>query len=122
MSPTNRLAPFTRPLRLVFTLAFALASLLGLASTPQVHAASGDCITNSGTVTCTFTYTSAAQTWTVPAGVTTVTVEAYGGSGGQSIYGAAPGGNGGHLKATLPVNPGDTLDLIVAAAGGGDFA
>jgi hypothetical protein len=94
---------------------------MGLAATPA-RAASGDCVTSGSTVTCTFEYTGTIQTWTVPASVTTVTVDVYGGSGGTSIYGAAPGGNGGHLKATLPVNPGNTLELTVAAAGGGAFA
>ena len=41
---------------------------MGLAATPA-YAASGDCTTSGATVTCTYTYTGAAQTWIVPAGV-----------------------------------------------------
>src|SRR5262245_21730328 len=82
---------------LTLALALLLAPLLGLAATPA-QAASGDCVTASGQTTCTFTYTGAAQTWTVPADVTQATftfVGAPGGVGG-SFNGSfkAPGGKG----------------------------
>jgi hypothetical protein len=61
-------------LALLLTLA-----LLGLA--PQAQAASGDCTTSGTIVTCTFDFTGAAETWIVPAGVTSVTIQALGAQG-----------------------------------------
>ena len=46
--------------------------------------------------TVTFNYTGAAQTWTVPAGVTSITVDAYGAKGRTS--GANVGGLGANIK------------------------
>jgi len=54
MSYTKHRSLLTRPVRLLFALALALAPILGLASTPA-QAASGNCVTDNGTVTCTFT-------------------------------------------------------------------
>ena len=48
-------------------LALLLAPPLGLPpAAPLAWAASGACITGGGQVTCTFSHTGAAQTWTVP--------------------------------------------------------
>ncbi|MEI6882064.1 MAG: glycine-rich protein, partial [Bacteroidota bacterium] len=63
----------------------------------------------------TFNYTGAQQTWTVPAGVTSITVDAQGAQGGTSGYGN--GGNGGRLQATLPVTAGATLYINVGGQG-----
>ena len=65
--------------------------------------------------TQTFNYTGSQQTWTVPAGVTSVTVDARGAQGGTSSYGT--GGNGGRIQATLPVTPGQTLYINVGGQG-----
>ncbi|NBV92672.1 MAG: hypothetical protein EBR91_10980, partial [Flavobacteriia bacterium] len=62
-----------------------------------------------------FTYTGSQQTWTVPAGVTSITVDAQGAQGGTSGYGT--GGLGGRLQATLPVTPGATLFINVGGQG-----
>src|SRR5262245_36644944 len=62
---------------LMLALTLLLAPLLGLAATPAL-AASGDCTTSGITVTCTFDYTGAAQTWMVPAGVTEATFDLFG--------------------------------------------
>ncbi len=54
----------------------------------------------------------------VPAGVTAVTVDAYGSSGGSG--GGTPtvtGGLGGHTTATIAVTPGETLKVVVGGAG-----
>jgi hypothetical protein len=61
----------------------------------------------------TFNYTGAAQTWTVPAGVTEATFDLYGAQGAQ---GAGPGGLGGRATATIPLRPGDSIQVNV---GGG---
>lgn len=65
--------------------------------------------------TVTFNYTGAAQSWTVPAGVTSVEVLAYGAQGGGNAW--AAGGLGGSAAATIPVTPGETLYLYVGGSG-----
>ena len=87
---------------------------------------SGCSATTSQTVsvTCptgnqTFAYTGSQQTFTVPACVTSITVDAYGAQGGISAYsGTSVPGNGGRVQATLAVNPGDVLYLYVGGKGG----
>jgi len=106
------------------TISAAFAALLGAgligiapAQTPQ---------------TVTFNHTGAAQTFTVPEGVTQVTAVAcgaQGGTGGGEDPNANPnlsdadslGGNGaagGKATAVLPVSPGETLNIHVGGAGG----
>lgn len=68
-----------------------------------------------------------AATYTVPAGVTSITVKAWGGGGGGGGGGAGGfgggGGGGGYATSTLSVTPGETLDLYVGAGGiGGTFS
>lgn len=64
----------------------------------------------------TFSYTGSAQTFTVPAGVTSITVDAYGGEGGRSPYALAS--RGGRVQATITVTPGESLTATVGGAGG----
>ena len=71
----------------------------------------------SSLVSLTFSFTGAVQTWVVPAGVTSVTVDARGASGLTTIAGT--GGRGGRVQATLAVTPGQTLNLYVGGAGTG---
>lgn len=62
----------------------------------------------------TFTWTGAAQTWTVPDGVTSVTIEAWGAGGGAGAYTGAyagTGGGGGYASTALAVTPGDVLTI-----------
>jgi hypothetical protein len=68
--------------------------------------------------TLTFGYTGAAQTWTVPADVTSVTFDVYGAQGG-SITSFTSGGHGGRATATLAVTPGATVVLTVGGQGAG---
>ncbi len=80
----------------------------------------------------TFTYTGAVQTWTVPSGVTSLSVDAYGAQGGSST---AAGGLGGRVQTSLTVTSGAVLNIVVggqpttnaavygyAGAGGGNNA
>jgi hypothetical protein len=104
--------------RLLFVLALALAPLL--ASTPA-QAASGGCTTSAGTVTCTFNYTGGAETWSVPAGVTSATFQLVGGPGGQSgglSFPHLPGGMGARVTADMPLTPGTTVTVVVGGPGG----
>jgi hypothetical protein len=115
MSYTTHRSLFTRPVRLLFALALALASILGLASTPA-QAASGGCVTDNGTVTCTFNYTGAAETWTVPGGVTQATFDLYGARGSYSDLRFS--GKGGRVRATLDVAPGTIYQILVGGTNG----
>lgn len=61
--------------------------------------------------------TAGAHTWTVPAGVTRICVEAWGGGGGGNTYGG--GGGGGYIRAVFTVAPGDIIGIIVGTGGSG---
>ena len=54
----------------------------------------------------TFSYTGAQQTFTVPSGVSTITIQAY---GAQGTNGNSPGGLGGYVVGDLTVTAGNTL-------------
>ncbi len=62
----------------------------------------------------TFAYTGNSQSWTVPAGVYTLTAEVWGAQGG-TVY--AAGGLGGYAKGTFTVTPGQTLYIYVGGTG-----
>lgn len=64
--------------------------------------------------TAVFTYTGSTQSFTVPAGVTSVEIKAWGAGGGGS---AGSGGSGGFVKATLNVTGGSNLNIVVGGAG-----
>ncbi|HEY3670803.1 MAG TPA: glycine-rich protein [Acidimicrobiia bacterium] len=69
-----------------------------------------------------FAYTGDSQSFVVPAGVCSVTIDAFGAQGGansatDSLGGSLPG-LGGEANATLVVSPGDKLTVIVGGQGG----
>jgi hypothetical protein len=103
-------------------LAILLAGGLALAAlSPAARAADGDCQPLGSEVVCTFDYTGAAQSWTVPEGITQATFAVYGAQGGSSettAAGTSAGGLGGKASATIAVDPGDTLQVNVGGAGG----
>lgn len=70
----------------------------------------------------TFNYTGVTQEWVVPVGVTSVTIEAWGGQGRSNGAGTVAGGLGGYAKATVPVTPGQTLYINVGQGGGSGSA
>ena len=68
--------------------------------------------------------TAGAGSWVCPAGVTSVTVECWGGGGGGGFahyeYSAAGSGAGGaYINYTMPVTPGKTYYFVVGAGGTG---
>ncbi len=66
----------------------------------------------------TFSYTgSGPQYYTVPAGVTSVNIDARGASGGNSNYGYGNGGKGGRVQCNLTVTPGQVLNIYVGGTG-----
>ncbi|MBI3133774.1 MAG: gliding motility-associated C-terminal domain-containing protein [Bacteroidetes bacterium] len=80
-----------------------------------------------GQTTVTFPFTGAADSWTVPNCVTSITITVAGAQGGNSLDGAGStgstgtpvlGGEGAVVTATIPVTPGDVLDIIVGGQGG----
>ena len=73
-----------------------------------------------GPAATAFAYTGAVQTYTVPAGVTTVLVDARGAQGGTGApFGnVQPGGNGAQVRAILTVTPGQVLQIRVGGMGG----
>lgn len=73
-------------------------------------------ITANGTTT-NFSYTGGYQTYTVPGGVTSLTVTASGASGGGATW-ASYSGAGGFVSGTLAVTPGQILTIVVGGGGG----
>ncbi len=91
----------------VLLAASALAAATSVAATPP-------------TVTEAFSSTGAEQLFTVPAGVTSVRVQVIGGAGHAATSSGyelspSPGGVGAEVAGTLPVTPGETLYVEVAA-------
>ncbi len=76
--------------------------------------------------TATFSYTGANQTWVVPSGVTSITVDVQGAEGSKDAVQLGTPGKGGRVEGALAVTPGETLTIIVgqkeAAGGGGAVA
>ncbi|MGW7368343.1 hypothetical protein ACWGI8_34220, partial [Streptomyces sp. NPDC054841] len=105
-------------------LAAALAPNPAAASAAEaVCGATGTRTTDPG-AGCSWTEPG-TDTFTVPAGVSAVTVDLFGAEGGSAAgyvtpnppSTGAPGGLGGHTRATLTVTPGQVLQLTVGAAG-----
>ncbi|MBK8143748.1 MAG: hypothetical protein IPK62_01490 [Bacteroidetes bacterium] len=67
-------------------------------------------------ITQTFNYTGAVQTFTVPAGVTSITVDVSGAKGGNGVN-LSVGGNGGRVQGTIAVTPGQVLNINVGGMG-----
>ncbi|MET9958084.1 Ig-like domain-containing protein [Streptomyces sp. NPDC006326] len=121
-----------RPVRTpALVLAGAAVLVAATLSPPAATAAAAEpvCGTTGASATgpgasCTWT-TPGTDSFTVPAGVSSVTVDLYGAEGGSAAgYVApnppntgAPGGLGGHTHATLAVTPGQVLQLTLGAAG-----
>lgn len=74
----------------------------------------------SGQTTVTYT-TPGSYSFTVPAGVTEITVEAWGGGGGAGRSNDAGGGGGGGAfsSRTVAVTAGQTYTIVVGAGGAG---
>jgi hypothetical protein len=73
-------------------------------------------LATAGAATVTaFSYTGANQTYTVPAGVTSIQVYMWGAGGGgkNAVYGGA----GAMIQGVLTVTPGETLNIVVGGGG-----
>jgi hypothetical protein len=70
----------------------------------------------------TFSYTGSPQTFTVPAGVTSITIAAWGGGGaGGGVTNSTRAGGGGEggsfVRGTITVTPGATYTVVVGRGG-----
>lgn len=103
---------------------------IGAVLAASALAASTSAAATPPTVTETFSYTGAEQSFTVPAGVRSIRVRAVGAAGeeGRSfdspLGNDAPGGDGAAVVGQLPVTPGEVLYVEVAqnSIGGGGLA
>src|SRR5215213_8622441 len=97
----------------------SVALLLAQSARPA-HAA-GSCSVTKSTTTCTFN--TGTSTWTAPDGVTEATFDLFGAQGGSvnlpAGYGAGGGDGalGGQATATIPVTPGEPLQVNVGGKG-----
>lgn len=78
--------------------------------------ASVACSQSGSTETCSYA-SGVSATLSVPAGVTSVTITAVGGSGGAAVNNVKGGGEGGIITSTRTVAPGDSLSITVGANG-----
>ena len=70
------------------------------------------------TAQTTFNYTGSNQSYVVPAGVTSLTIDGWGAQGGNGNAGtASAGGLGAYISGTISVTPGETLTIIVGQMG-----
>ena len=69
----------------------------------------------------TFSYTGSAQTFTVPSGVSTITIKVWGAQGGSGGYWSSSycgtGGKGGYATGTLSVTAGNSVYVYVGGQG-----
>ena len=114
------------------SVALGAAGLVTVVTAGPARAASGDCVTSGTLVTCTFTETGSAQTWTVPPGINQETFTLYGAQGGAAATvfqsglslefnnGSGTGGVGGlgaEVTAALSISSGTVLQVNVGQAG-----
>ena len=79
---------------------------------------SGWTAVSGGNCQRTFAFTGSSQTWSIPAGVSEITVDmqgAAGGSGGPNTTGV--GGRGARVQGVIPVTGGSTLYIYVGGRG-----
>src|SRR3989338_7390501 len=76
---------------------------------------------NTTPTSTTFSYTGGDQSYTVPAGVTTITTKMWGAGGGGGAPGGWSygyvGGGGGYTTGSLNVSPGQVLTVMVGQGG-----
>jgi len=98
-------------------LVLLLAGTLSMVSVGPSAAADGGCPIDpmSGKPTCVFN-SSGEQTFTVPAGVSSVHVVAQGAGGGSGGVGGGSGGMGAVVSGDLSVTPGQVLGVEVGGA------
>jgi len=124
---TGVLAGFTFDLCLQITAPANITVIAAAGQTGKVVNYTAPVGTNTCGNTQNFGYSGSGQTYTVPAGITTLNYNLSGGAGGMGIYPVYNpntgvyydiiGGNGGNITGTLAVTPGDVLNIFVGNAG-----
>ena len=111
-----------RPAVLGLLAPVALALTLAASAGPASAQTSSACpsAASSTATSCTYTYTGGEQEFTVPAGVTSVTITAVGAPGGPAS--GTPRGYGASVTATIPVPSGTTTLYVEVGALGGSNA
>ncbi|MEI7420845.1 MAG: glycine-rich protein, partial [Prolixibacteraceae bacterium] len=66
----------------------------------------------------TYNYSGSIITWTVPAGVTSINIDAYGAQGGGGVGISLAGGKGARMNGIFSVTPGEVLKILVGQKGG----
>ena len=107
------------PLRRVVVVVVAVLAGPTGALTAALASSSRPLLTG-GTGATTFV-TPGESTFTVPIGVSALTVTATGGQGGGGMDSGCEGGSGAVVTGTLPVNPEQTVYAEVGGAGGDDW-
>src|SRR5579863_10255991 len=90
-------------------LAGAALPVTGLLAGPASAANSPVCVYGATTATCTFAYSATPYNWTVPTGITAISIDADGASGAG--VGTASGGTGATFLANLTGLAGQTLNI-----------
>lgn len=111
--------------RFVLTIGAAIALLVGCGGSQTFvgPAPNSSSVTPNSAGSKTFHYTGSEQWFTVPKGVSWLTVIALGARGGGEFF-QRFGRYGGRVRATIPVKPGERLAVYVGGAtsyGGGGF-
>ena len=102
----------------VMVLAVAAVSIWLIAPAGAAAALPPGCAQSGGSVTCTFSETGGAQSWTVPSGVTAASFVVDGAAGGPSFGNSGPGGLGGQVSATIgSLTAGQVLAIEVGGEG-----
>lgn len=84
---------------------------------PAAAALPSGCTETSDVVTCSFSFTGAAQSLAIPNGVSSIMVDAFGAQGGDDPGEGPSGGRGGEVQATVPVSPGGDVEVLVGGVG-----
>jgi hypothetical protein len=99
-------------------LAFGIIAITS-SSPPAIAISATPAADCSAVSSCTiaFTYTGDYYSWTVPAGVASINVDAQGAAGGPNWSVAVTAGKGGRVQATVTTTPGETLFIYVGGTG-----
>jgi hypothetical protein len=115
LSVTNPLVSITGKADQEITTVTALFDGIPVAVNPLVFPMGG-----GGANSQAFGYTGGNQSFTVPPGITSLTVDLAGAEGGE--FNGGWGGWGGSVHAVIPVTPGQTFTIRVGGASGGSGA
>ncbi|MET0997677.1 MAG: glycine-rich protein [Marmoricola sp.] len=101
---------------LALSTTLSLSGLVVLTAAPATAAPTPVC--DDTTCTVTYTYTGAAESFTVPRAVTELDVSVSGAAGGDARQEfSSTGGQGGFTRATMSATPGTSLEVLVGGAG-----